>query len=178
MDKKQLVTEMRRTGLAVCSDGKWCFNVPSALMHSVTRPIIASLLNSEIGKVSNRLKPEPIIGGIGLISGLLVQIVHGFTKSFLFRKHGDGSLVGWPVHEGQNVILVTDVINTGRSIVPCIRHVVDCGGVVKAIVPVIDLQGDNHLGKHRRCLVKPISTKDDYKHWSDDEKQKEKSNGQ
>ena len=107
---------MRRADLAVCNDGKWYFDIPSALMYSITKPIIASLLNSEIGKVSDHLKPEPIIGGIGLISGLLVQIVHGFTKSFLFRKHGDGSLVGWPVHEGQNVILVTDVINTGRSI--------------------------------------------------------------
>ena len=58
MDKKQLITEMRRADLAVCNDGKWYFDIPSALMYSITKPIIASLLNSEIGKVSDHLKPE------------------------------------------------------------------------------------------------------------------------
>ncbi len=144
----------------------WYFNIKAALLLDYTKSIISRLLNYKINEVYDFKPPQPIIGGPANAAYLLVQLVTGIEKFFVYRKkekqHGiTGAIDGWAVQEGDRVILVEDVITTGQSLLPSIKYVEECGGELLAIIPVIDRNESDILGKYR-ILVRPIYVKEDF----------------
>jgi orotate phosphoribosyltransferase len=84
------------------------------------------------------LGADPIVGAIALLSWLREKPV----KTFIVRKsakgHGTRRWIEGPLSPGDKVILVEDVVTTGKSVIEAIKRVEEFGCRVVKVVALVD----------------------------------------
>lgn len=86
----------------------------------------------------------PVLGAAPLVGGFVMayQRQHygvGLMRGFLIRKEEkDGEIIEGNFSPGDNVVIFEDVVTTGRQVKRAVDIVESKGGVVKAIIAVLD----------------------------------------
>ena len=104
----------------------------------VTR--LAQAMRERIGERQVDLVAAPAVGGI--IIGFAVAQALGVK--FIFSERENGAMVfrrGFEVPEGAHVLVVEDVVTTGRSVAEVIDLVRSAGGTPTAVASIIDRGG-------------------------------------
>ncbi len=115
----------------------------SALVLSVPKylKIVASALVNEINKVINTdlidVVVSPAMGGIIIGSKIGEELdkkaifLERVNKEFTFRR-------GFSINRNERVLIIEDVITTGKSSKECIACIKNYGGIVLAVASIID----------------------------------------
>jgi len=153
-------------------ESPWYFDVKSVLLNGIGNMAVGTGLAHRLVEV---LPPKTayIAGGPANAAYLLVGhlLQNGVLDSaFVVRKetkgHGLGNKVdGVEPREGDNVVVLEDVITTGKSLVPTLQLVERAGATLVAIVPVVDRNEGDHVdfaSFREQGLVKPLLTKVDF----------------
>ncbi|MFC1513965.1 orotate phosphoribosyltransferase [candidate division KSB1 bacterium] len=83
---------------------------------------------------------DPIVAGVGIASFLENDPVRLFAVRKKTKGHGTQKLIEGNFKEGDNVVIVEDVITTGGSIFQAIEAVEESGGIIKAVIVIVDRQ--------------------------------------
>lgn len=81
---------------------------------------------------------DPIAGAVAAVSRLEGRPVSGFLVRKEAKGHGTRVLLENPPREGSRVVVVEDVVSTGRSTLEAVRKVEGAGLLVAGIVCVVD----------------------------------------
>ena len=81
---------------------------------------------------------DPITAAIITLAGNRGQELKGFIVRKELKSHGKGQAVEGPVHPGQSVVIVEDVVTTGGSSLLAIERAEQFGLHVKEVVSVVD----------------------------------------
>ena len=118
------------------------------LMHPKKSEIICKSLAEKIknSKINFDIIVSPAIGGI--LAGYEVSRHLGVPSFFTERVDGEFTLRrGFEFKEYKNVLIVEDVITTGKSSLECTAAIEKLGGFVTGYACIIDRSGDNFLIK-------------------------------
>jgi orotate phosphoribosyltransferase len=86
------------------------------------------------------LGADPIAYATALASVASPPLVRAFTVRKEAKQHGTGRLIEGPMHEGDQVVVIEDVITTGGSALRAAEAVQRAGGVVSGILALVDRQ--------------------------------------
>ena len=169
-----LVSEMKSMGLVkhqpddpfTLSSGKespWYFDVKGALMADVSLFCIDRLLTH----ILKDLEPQ-FVGGPANAAYTMVPLACAAgikARGFVMRKetkgHGLRRIIdGWEPTAGSKVVLLEDVITTGKSLLPVIGYVQDCRAQLLSIVTEVDRCEDCVLGDYRDQVLPLVTTQD------------------
>jgi orotate phosphoribosyltransferase len=82
---------------------------------------------------------DPIVGAVAALSAQTLSVVHGFLVRNEPKKHGKQLLIEGPeLQEDTYVILVDDVLTTGRSLLRAVETVRATGAVVMGVCVLVD----------------------------------------
>ena len=81
---------------------------------------------------------DPIVGSIIAQSHVIGKNLKGFLVRKEEKKHGTGKLIEGDLKEGDNVVIVEDVITTGGSVIKAIDAVRGIGAVDKKVIVIVD----------------------------------------
>ncbi|MEO8575059.1 MAG: orotate phosphoribosyltransferase [Gemmatimonadales bacterium] len=84
------------------------------------------------------LGADPVAFAISYASANRSPPLRAFTVRKEAKKHGTGNLIEGPFRSGDRVVVVEDVITTGKSAIQAIDAVEDAGGVIVGILAVVD----------------------------------------
>jgi len=84
------------------------------------------------------LGADPIVGAIVALSRLSSRPMRGFIVRKKQKEHGTGKLVEGDIREGDNAVIVEDVVTTGASAMDAINAAKAAGARVKAVLAVVD----------------------------------------
>lgn len=106
---------------------------------------------------------DPISAAIITMSALRGQPLKGFIVRKEAKEHGKGRMVEGPVHAGQNVVIVEDVVTTGGSSLRAIEHVEAFGLKVTGVLAIIDrLSGGREAFESKGYPLKTLFTVRDF----------------
>ncbi|MFC1563903.1 orotate phosphoribosyltransferase [candidate division KSB1 bacterium] len=90
---------------------------------------------------------DPIAAAVGIASHIRNKPVRIFAVRKKTKDHGRQKLIEGNFQEGDNVIIVEDVITTGGSIFQAIEAVEESGGKIMGVIVVVDRQqgGEENL---------------------------------
>jgi len=87
----------------------------------------------------------PVLGAVPLVCGMSVILNHlGMTpnRTFMVRKepkeHGNDDIIEGQLQQGDKVLMIEDVVTSGKSVYEAIQAVEAAGGVVKQIAALLD----------------------------------------
>jgi orotate phosphoribosyltransferase len=161
--------------LAYAGKSKFYFNCKPTVLDPEGAGIISQLVFNEIQEF-----PVSAVGGLELGSvpissmvTLLSQLNGKPIKGFIVRKrtkdHGIPTKIEGELTAGEKVVIVDDVITTGKSTVNAIKAVQDIGVEVEKVVILVDREehnGKQHIQDHCKnvvALVKCSEIMDMYK---------------
>jgi orotate phosphoribosyltransferase len=82
---------------------------------------------------------DPIVGAVAALSAQTLSVVHGFLVRNEPKKHGKQLLIEGPeLQEDTFVLLVDDVLTTGRSLLKAVETVRATGAVVMGVCVLVD----------------------------------------
>jgi orotate phosphoribosyltransferase len=82
---------------------------------------------------------DPIVGAVAALSAQTLTTVHGFLVRNEPKKHGKQRLIEGPeLQEDTYVLLVDDVLTTGRSLLRAVETVRATGAVVMGVCVLVD----------------------------------------
>lgn len=84
------------------------------------------------------LGADPIAFAISHASGDQPHPVRAFTVRKEAKTHGTGNLIEGPFRQGDRVVIVEDVITTGKSALQAIRSIEAAGGQVLGVLALVD----------------------------------------
>lgn len=84
------------------------------------------------------LGADPVAFAISHTSADTPVPVRAFTVRKEQKTHGTGSLIEGPFKSGDQVVIVEDVITTGKSALSAIRSIENAGGQVLGVLAVVD----------------------------------------
>jgi orotate phosphoribosyltransferase len=84
------------------------------------------------------LGADPVSCALAYASALAGTPVRAFTVRKEAKTHGTGKLIEGPFREGDRVVVVEDVITTGRSALLAAAAVRAAGGVILGVLSVVD----------------------------------------
>ena len=84
------------------------------------------------------LGADPISYSIALASVASPPLVRAFTVRKEAKQHGTGRLIEGPMVEGDQVVVVEDVITTGGSAQRAIEAIQRAGGTISGIIALVD----------------------------------------
>ncbi len=84
------------------------------------------------------LGADPVSYAIAYASALAGRPVRAFTVRKEAKAHGAGRVVEGPFREGDQVVIIEDVITTGGSALRAIESVRAAGGVVIGVLALVD----------------------------------------
>ena len=116
------------------------------LMYPQKSEIICKSLADKVknAKINFDIVVSPAIGGI--LAGYEVSRHLDVPSFFTERVNGEFSLRrGFELKEYKNVLIVEDVITTGKSSLECAATIEKLGGLVTGYACIIDRSGENSL---------------------------------
>jgi orotate phosphoribosyltransferase len=100
------------------------------------------------------LGADPIAYAISYASSLSVPALRAFTVRKDTKLHGTGKLIEGPFRQGDNVVIVEDVITTGASALQAIETVAGAGGHVQGVLALVDRnEGGREAIEHKGYAV-------------------------
>ena len=84
------------------------------------------------------LGADPIAFAISYASADRPVPLRGFTVRKQAKQHGTGNLIEGPFRSGDKVVVVEDVITTGKSAIQAIDAVENAGGSIVGVLAVVD----------------------------------------
>ena len=84
------------------------------------------------------LGADPISFTISHASSTSSQPLRAFTVRKEKKLHGTGNLIEGPFDKGDHVVIIEDVITTGKSVIQAIEAVSEAGGKVLGVLALID----------------------------------------
>ena len=84
------------------------------------------------------LGADPIAYAISYASSFSTSPLRAFTVRKDAKLHGIGKLIEGPFAQGDNVVIVEDVITTGASALQAIETVTHAGGHVQGVLALVD----------------------------------------
>ncbi len=106
---------------------------------------------------------DPIVTAIALVSHLRYRPLPAFIIRKEAKEHGTGKIIEGNFKNGLKVALFDDVITSGGSIIKGIETVRQAGGVVKAVMAVVDrLEGGREAIEKKGVPFISIFTRNDF----------------
>jgi len=84
------------------------------------------------------LGADPISYAIAYASATTDQPVRAFTVRKEAKTHGTAQRIEGPFHVGDHVVVIEDVITTGRSALQAVKAIQNAGGTVVGILALVD----------------------------------------
>jgi orotate phosphoribosyltransferase len=84
------------------------------------------------------LGADPVSYAISYASASSSSPLRAFTVRKQAKTHGMQKLVEGPLHSGDRVVVIEDVITTGRSALQAIEALLDYGAVVAGVLALVD----------------------------------------
>lgn len=84
------------------------------------------------------LGADPVAFAVSYASANRPVPLRAFTVRKEPKKHGTGNLIEGPFKSGDRVVVVEDVITTGKSAIQAIDAVENAGGIIIGILAVVD----------------------------------------
>lgn len=149
-DLKQLLRELSvRTGNFVLSSGKSStFYVDARLTTMSPRGMV---LIGQLGLHTIRqrgwdaesiggltLGADPVSFAISYTSAADASPLRAFTVRKEAKQHGTGRLIEGPFKSGDKVVVIEDVITTGKSALQAIDSIVSMNGTILGVLSVVD----------------------------------------
>jgi orotate phosphoribosyltransferase len=110
---------------------------------TLSYPKIRTFIRQNLSKlIENKFGKPEVIGGIatgGIAQGALVAQDLGLPYIYVrssAKEHGLGKMVEGEIQAGQSVILVEDLISTGKSSLNAVKAVRELGADVKGVVAI------------------------------------------
>ena len=133
-------TEALLEGHFILTSGKHSpsyFQCAKLLQHPGYLSKFANLIAQNFENSSVDAVISPAIGGIVL--GTEVGRILDVKTIFAERKNGEMCIRrGFEVHEGQNILVIEDVITTGGSVQEVMNEVKKMGGVISGVGVLVD----------------------------------------
>ena len=110
------------------------------MQHPNTARQIISNFKNILKDIDFETVVSPAIGGIRFGYELASQL----NKRTIFTERVDGVMIfrrGFSLSKNERVIVAEDVVTTGKSTKECIKAIEDAGGIVSAVVSIIDRSG-------------------------------------
>ena len=145
MDKTEIIeifkeTEALLEGHFILTSGKHSpsyFQCAKLLQHPGYLSKFANLIAQNFRDTDIDAVISPAIGGIVL--GTEVGRILDVKTIFAERKNGEMCIRrGFEVHEGQNILVIEDVITTGGSVQEVMNEVKKMGGVISGVGVLVD----------------------------------------
>ena len=133
-------TEALLDGHFILTSGKHSpsyFQCAKLLQHPGYLSKFANLIAQNFHDIDIDAVISPAIGGIVL--GTEVGRILDVKTIFAERKNGEMCIRrGFEVHEGQNILVIEDVITTGGSVQEVMNEVKKMGGVISGVGVLVD----------------------------------------
>ena len=133
-------TEALLEGHFILTSGKHSpsyFQCAKLLQHPGYLSKFANLIAQNFQDIDIDAVISPAIGGIVL--GTEVGRILNVKTIFAERKNGEMCIRrGFEVHEGQNILVIEDVITTGGSVQEVVNEVKKMGGVISGVGVLVD----------------------------------------
>lgn len=84
------------------------------------------------------LGADPIAYAISYASATSEKPLRAFTVRKQAKEHGTGKLIEGPFNSGDRVVIIEDVITTGRSALQAIDAVRSAGGKIEGVLALVD----------------------------------------
>ena len=145
MDKTEIIeifkeTEALLDGHFILTSGKHSpsyFQFAKLLQHPGYLSKFANLIAQNFHDIDIDAVISPAIGGIVL--GTEVGRILDVKTIFAERKNGEMCIRrGFEIHEGQNILVIEDVITTGGSVQEVMNEVKKMGGVISGVGVLVD----------------------------------------
>lgn len=81
---------------------------------------------------------DPVAFAISYASARATAPIRAFTVRKEAKSHGAGNLIEGPFRPGDSVVVVEDVITTGKSALQAIDAVQGAGGIVQGVLALVD----------------------------------------
>lgn len=149
-DLKQLLIERSvRTGDFILASGKSSSFYVDARMTTMSPEGLAMIGPLSLELIERKGWKPDSIGGLTLgadpvsfsISRASVErppLLRAFTVRKQPKTHGTGNLIEGPFKSGDNVVIVEDVVTTGKSALQAIDAVIHAGAHVLGVLAVVD----------------------------------------
>jgi len=111
-----------------------------AVLEIVTRHILDDI---KAGKLKVDIVAGPAMGGIIAAWEAARQL----SLPAIFTERDENGVMtlrrGFEIQNGQNILIVEDVVTTGKSSMECADALIKAGGVISALACVIDRRAEN-----------------------------------
>jgi orotate phosphoribosyltransferase len=84
------------------------------------------------------LGADPVSYAIAYASATTPKPLRAFTIRKEPKTHGTGRLIEGPFHRGDAVVVIEDVVTTGRSALRAITAIQAAGGTISGVLTVVD----------------------------------------
>lgn len=122
---------------------KYAFETNPEALDSVGNAITDELRDLPVEKIGGvALGAVPLAAVASVKSGIPYVIARKEGKDY-----GTGNLVEGELHEGERVVVIEDVVTTGKSVLEAVQKLRDAGAVVEHVVVVVDREegGRNNI---------------------------------
>ncbi len=112
----------------------------------LAHPARAERAGRELGESLRAARPAPDVVVAPAMGGLIVghEVARALDRPFLFTERKDGAMTlrrGFAITPGQTVVIVEDVVTTGRSTRETIDVIESLGGEVVAMASLVNRSG-------------------------------------
>ncbi len=137
-------------------DNRITLSYPS--IRTYIRQNLSALIQEEFGSVG-------LIAGVataGIPQGVLVAQDMGLPFAYVraqAKEHGTGSLIEGEVYPGQRIVVVEDLISTGKSSLQAVKALRDAGADVAGLVAIFsyNLKEAEENFKEAKCKFETLS---------------------
>jgi len=81
---------------------------------------------------------DPVTFAISHTSAIQKRPIRAFSVRKEAKSHGTGNRIEGPFHAGDNVVVIEDVITTGKSALQAIDAIKEAGGIIIGVLAVVD----------------------------------------
>lgn len=154
--KQIIIGQGLKWGEGLDKNGKilaWMFDLRQILLTPKGMELSSELAYQRLKKVECDAVGGPMYAAIPLSVGIIQESLKKGVekKGFVIRKqantYGMKKVIEGPVHSGDSVIIVDDVVNTGESIEDSIKKVQKIGCKVVAVFSLVNFKNRLRFGK-------------------------------
>ncbi len=105
------------------------------------------------------LGADPVAFAISFSSAHHTKPIRAFTVRKETKGHGMGNLIEGPLYAGDRVVVVEDVITTGKSAIQAITSIEQAGGQIQGLLAIVDREdGGREQIESRGVAVTTLAT--------------------
>jgi orotate phosphoribosyltransferase len=164
--------QIKAVKLNISSPFTWASGLKSPIYcdnrKTLSYPVIRTYLRQEMVRMINIEFGAPdVIAGVatgGIALGALVAQEMGLPFVYVrssAKEHGLGNTIEGVLDSGQSIVLIEDLVSTGKSSLSAVDAVRDAGSIVKGMVAIFTYGLPKAIDSFRKAQV-PLVTLSDY----------------